>query len=379
MNYDAKIRREIKAEQKAIVVKNLGKIMGALVLFTLPILLLSFVSAILSVSGMGRVMSAAPYSMYAVDAMQSINDASTLVSLLSFIISAPLTFGLMRFYIKLMRRQEVGPTEVLHPLTSLKTLWRAIRMSLVLSLRTFIWMIGPIIIGVIVLSTMLISSMAIMPGGNLTVDSVATMAGALIVGYVLFFIGLMLIEVKVSMYQAGYVRLHDNEFIGTWDATRQGNEAFRGHYGDLLVFYLSFLPWYLIYVVLSCIATLPMILTTFNSFMNPSSFSMGGFVLSFVLLLLLAVTYGAFLTSYQQMSFFRLFERLAPAPEQPVDYTAFQVAPQSWQPQAPAPQWQPQAPTQPQEPEPQNPQQPDASAPPAPEQGSEERTDTPEE
>ena len=47
-------------------------------------------------------------------------------------------------------------------------------------------------------------------------------------------------------YSAGWVVLHDNEQYGVWNATRDASAVFRGRFGALLIFELSFLGWNLL-------------------------------------------------------------------------------------------------------------------------------------
>ena len=329
MHYDSNVRKEIKAEQKAIVEAHYWRVVGATLLCIVPMVLISLIAMFMSAGGaVGAAMSGDLYAI--AQASEAMNSAQTLEQVLSLVIGAPLTMGLMNFSIGLMRGEEPGASEVFQPFTSLRVLWRAIRMNLVMFLRSLIWLIGPMIVFFIAVFAVVFGG--IDAYGNMTTDGVVGM----VVLFLVFMVVIMLISVKLSMYRAGYVRLHDSEFIGTWDATREGSEAFRGRYFDLLKFFLSFTPWYLLYIGVVLLCMLPALLTN----------SVGLLLLGCIALLAFIILYLPFLTAYQNMSFLRLFERLAPAPEQPQDYSAFQVNTQPGQQTAEQPFWSP-APQQP--------------------------------
>ena len=59
---------------------------------------------------------------------------------------------------------------------------------------------------------------------------------------------MVLIMAKVSSYVGGYVLIQDDETMGAWRAVSASAELFRGRYGQLLTFCLSFLPWVLLAV-----------------------------------------------------------------------------------------------------------------------------------
>lgn len=312
MNYDANVRKEIKAEQKQIVLRHYPRILGVHILYALPFILIGLIGAVMTFNSMvSAVMSA---NLYAVtQASQSVDTANTIVWIMQIAVGGPLLFGLRGFQIELMRGKEPGVGLLFHPFTSLRTLWRSIRMCLVLYLRSLIWTIVPTILYMIFAFTFLIGSM-VAGGGEPEMTSMAT---SFLLLTLLYLIALGFISVKIATYQAGYVCLYDNEYIGTWDATRAGAEAFRGHYKDVLVFFLSFTPWFLLYVGLVIAACIPMIGGLISTGGLPFGAAVSGSIITIILILAIVLLYIPFLTSYQQMSFMRLFERLAPAPEQP--------------------------------------------------------------
>lgn len=305
MNYDTSVRKRIKAEQKSIVVSNFKMILGMKLLFLLPFILLGILDVLSSWQQIlpllaGDFSSRSPVS-------------SNWISLLQLVIGAPLTLGMMHFYITLMRGEQANISLLFHPFTSLRTFWRSLRMTLALVLRSVLWMIPPFIV-VFIISIALFAPYV----GNAS-SSFSHMAVPFIVMVLLYSIVFSLINVRLAYYNAGYVRLHDNEFIGCWDAQREAAQAFRGHYGDLLLFFLSFTPWYLAEIALGGLLLSPILLVGFN----PSAASVMVIVPCLIAFSIAMIFFSAFLDSYVTMSFLRLFEHLAPAPEQPVETVPF--------------------------------------------------------
>lgn len=320
MNYDATVRGEIKREQRGIVKSHLGKIIGLHVLYGLPLVLISLMSFGMSWgNSMSAAMTGNPYLV--MQASQSMYASNFLIWALQLIVGSPLLMGLYNYYIELMRGGEPGYGMLFHPFTSLTMLWRSIRMQLCMMLRSVIWMVGPCVVlfaGI----TIAVFSIVLDPYGDPT-----GAIWALVALYVLFLAAVLLIGVKLAAYRAGYVRLHDNGYIGTWDATREGAEAFKGHYKDLLVFFLSFTPWYLLYIGLCIVAALPIFIGLISVVGSGNPYAVlttmtSSLIVACILFIVVQVIYGSFLMAYQETSFLRLFECVAPAPEEPIDTAA---------------------------------------------------------
>ncbi|NCB28816.1 MAG: DUF975 family protein [Clostridia bacterium] len=338
MHYDATVRKRIKSEQKAIIIANFKHILGMKLLFLLPFLLIGTLDVLWSWQQLEPLLSG--------DFVGTIPTGSNLTWILQLVIGAPLVLGMMTFYITLMREEHASISLLFHPFTSLRTFGRSIRMLLMLWLRSFLWTLLPSIL----LTASLIPAV-ISYSYTAGAPSFAFLAQC-VVSLFLFLIVMALISVRLATYQAGYVRLHDNEFIGCWDAQREAAQAFSGHYGDLLLFFLSFVPWYLAQIVVCGIMLSPVLLVG----VNLSTTSIIVAVLSGIALCIVMLLFSTFINAYQTMSFLRLFEHLAPAPEQPINFApfaeqdSFEQNPFWRVPEAPAPSEQPEEPTQPETP-----------------------------
>ncbi|HIY53081.1 MAG TPA: hypothetical protein H9832_03915, partial [Candidatus Agathobaculum merdavium] len=145
--FTAQARKEIKRICKERVLSNLGRCVGIKFLFSLPFVLL----VILMYAAMfGRVI-AMVLSGYQDEYMLAMALASGMNTVwvtvfLMLVISGPLSFGLMRFYVRLQRGEEAGVGTLLEPFTSLRSIWAGIKMEFCLAFRSFLWMIGPVAI-----------------------------------------------------------------------------------------------------------------------------------------------------------------------------------------------------------------------------------------
>lgn len=330
MNNFTQLRKQIKQTQKRQVMNNLGKISMAHLIYLIPITLLSIISTFISVNSLTQQVY---YFQQSSLSSYTLSSYSTLLTILQLVVSGPLTFGLMNFYIRLMREGNASPTLVIHPLTSLKMAWRGIRMELTLAVRAFIVSIGPIILISIILSAIMLELTPEYGQSYASPQSAAYPAMIFaLVACVLFLLVLIFISVKIMMYQAGYLLLQDHDDLGAWKATQRSNNIFRGHFKDLLVFFFSFTPWGILLTVLSILAALPALLplvsfiTGYYSgyYTDPLSL-IAGVVITILLEIILSLTLSSWLSAYMQTSFFSLFEHIAPAPVTPVQFQANQT------------------------------------------------------
>ncbi len=297
MQYDASVRKRIKATQKATVIANFKQILGMKVLFLLPLILIGVLDILWSRQQLAPLLAGDLTA-----AMPAGNDWTWFLQL---VIGAPLLFGMMTFYITLMREEQASVSLLLQPFTSLRTFGRSLRMMLLLWLRSMLWMLVPFM----GLSIALFAILSANPGAlNAPTTAFASRFAVIMLVYGIAY---ALIAVRLAFYQAGYVRLHDNEFIGCWDAQRESAQAFQGHYGDLLLFFLSFAPWYLGFAAISGLLVMPMVLFGASNLLMLSLLG--------VVFVVVALLFSVFISAYQTMSFLHLFEHLAPAPEQPAD------------------------------------------------------------
>ena len=147
-SFTAETRRQLKREQKARVMENLGRCIGIQLMYLVPYVLLM---VILYVSVFGRAfaliaggVSANDYQLMAA-LSRGLNTVWLCIALM-LAITGPLQFGLMHFYIGLAHGEDVTVGTLMYPFTSLKSVWAGIRMVFTLWLRGIIWSIVPTVI-----------------------------------------------------------------------------------------------------------------------------------------------------------------------------------------------------------------------------------------
>ena len=201
-SFTAETRRQLKREQKARVMENLGRCIGIQLMYLVPYVLLM---VILYVSVFGRAfaliaggVSANDYQLMAA-LSRGLNTIWLCIALM-LAITGPLQFGLMHFYIGLAHGEDVTVGTLMYPFTSLKSVWAGIRMVFTLWLRGIIWSIVPTVI-----YSAIVFSVAVAVSDTAQYQVIA---GVLQVVYLLVMIP---IRVKLQTYNAGWLLLAQDE------------------------------------------------------------------------------------------------------------------------------------------------------------------------
>lgn len=317
--FNAQKRKEIKRTCKSHVSARLGTCIGANILYGLPIVLvLMIVYITMFGSSFALMLSGADENAIAQAMMRGSGSGIFTALLLTVVISGPLSFGLMRFYTELARDGQPGAGMVLQPFTSGASLWTGIRMSFCLFLRSLIWNALP---------TFLLTTAAIALGIVAFATGVNNIMNVLLVLlYILYFIATFFINIKVSTYSLGWVVLHDNEQYGAWNASRDASAVFRGHFGALVVFTLSFLGWDILAggAVYLCI-----LLGSLGAGLLGGGLGLAVMIVCLVAALCLGLVLGIFVSAYAQTSLIGMFDYLA-TPEPPS--TSFEQTDYDWTP-----------------------------------------------
>ena len=303
--FTAQQRREVKRASRARVWDNIGRCIGIQLLCAVPYVLLL---VILYVTLFGRVFAllAAGYTdnyILGSAAAEGLNSV-WVVLFVMLVITGPLQYGLMRFYIGLRRGGEPGVSTLFQAFTSLQDLWTGIKMAFCLFFRSLLWTVGPTVLYMFAL-------MAVTINAILTRQSppASVMVG---IG-VLYGLVMLLINVKLLTYRAGWVVLYDHPDCSVWDATAHAGRAFRGQFGRLLLFVLSFIGWYILLAGVMWVC-LRLGLRGWEFFAGAT----GVAVLAAALLaaVCLYVVLGSFISAYGTTSFVGMYETLAAAENQ---------------------------------------------------------------
>lgn len=299
--FTAQTRKEIKKACKGRVMNNLGRCIGINFLYMVPFALLL---VILYLSLFGRVfaMAMSGYTdeyMLGMALARGMNSVWVVVFLM-IVISGPLTFGMMRFYLALQRGEEPGVSMLFKPFTSLRSLWTGIKMEFCLTFRSFLWMIGPTVVYMVLAFSLAFG--AAMSGNVNSASTVVTILN------ILYIIALIPIEVKIMTYNAGWVILCDDETHSVWDATREASAAFKGQYGKLFVFALSFIGWNILLIGVTYLCGG---LGVAGLVLVKGGTGIAIMVTALIAAVCLAVLLGAFLNAYELTSFFGMYEYLS--------------------------------------------------------------------
>ena len=303
-NFTAQMRKEIKRNCKARTLENWGRCMGIQVLYLVPFVLL-FIMLYIGLFGRVFSMLAQGYVdeyQTTLALAQGMNTA-WVVLFLMLVVSGPLEYGMMRFYIGLQRGGEPGVGTLLTPFTSLQSLWEGVKMAFCLFFRRLLWIIGPA-----VLCTCLLvgATLNVVLSGRMLSD------GAIIAIWLLYMFITIPIEIKLQTYRAGWVLLHDGKENSVWDATGRASRAFKGQYGRLFVFGLSFIGWY---ILLFGITWLCLGIGAAGLELIPGGFGIAVFAAALVAALCLDVVLGGFLSAYVNTSFIGMYEVLSASAE----------------------------------------------------------------
>lgn len=308
--WNAQKRKECKRKCKAHVAAHLGSCIGANVLYSLPIILLMLIVYLTMFgSSFALLVAGADESVVAQAMLRGTGSGLFTAVLLLLVVSGPLTFGLMRFYTDLTRGGRPGAGAVLQPITSGASLWTGIRMSFCLFLRSLMWTVPPTVL--LTIGAVAVSAMSFMTG------SPDSMTGGLIVLYAVYGLVSFLISIKLMTYSAGWVVLHDNEQYGVWNATRDASDVFRGRFGALLIFELSFLGWNLLALasVYLCFLLGMLGLTVIGG-----GLGIAVMAVSLIAALCVGLVVGSFVNGYYQTSFIAMFDYLATPEPQPMHF-----------------------------------------------------------
>lgn len=325
MEFNAQIRKQIKAEQKQHVKSHFVRSVGVTILSALPLLLIAMLYSFSVLSPMMEYIErlGADDSAALMYAYSQIMMRYAGLLLLMVVVGAPLTLGLMNFFVELSRGQKPAIGVLFHPFSSIRLIWRSIRMQLCLMLRAFLWVVIPYMICMMVM-TMVATPIMLSAAAGKEVGAAAIVLFLLwIVAYIVI---ILLCSARVSVYNAGYVALHDDNTVGVWQATRQANTVFRGHFKDLIVFYLSFTPWYLILIGIALLAILPVQFSAIaaipeGAMAGISAAPSAGAVILCVVLMIVYCILSLVLSVYQNASFLAMYEYLAKKPTQEQDQT----------------------------------------------------------
>ncbi len=226
---------------------------------------------------------------------------SVVYALALLLIGAPLTFGLMRYFIRLGRgeRPTVGVLG-----SGFLSYFASIKLNVCLGFRSFLWMFFPVIIYAF---------------AGTYIDMNTSGAGYIFLNMfkeLIYLIVVFLVGIKLQEYAGGYVIMGDDKTRGAWESTKESAGYFKGHYTDLLVFNLSFIPWALLIFLLISISI--------GAVVSMIAFSVSWSTITVTVIAAVIIIFllSCYVTCYQRTAFFMLCDHLGMYPESDADETA---------------------------------------------------------
>lgn len=204
-------RKQIKLHARQTVQKNL--IMAA-ALFIIPVAIQGLVSTILGWLG---------------------DFGSFFAGIINFIITAFISVGYAKAFLRLSREGNGELTDLLH---GTKKWERTLMLGLWYWLFTLAWTIVPTLIVVTTIGIVTVGSAAIESQALVGVAVIVTIIGGIILSLIGFFI-------QIRYGFAAYL-LIDEPTLDPKDCISQSKRMVSGHYGELIVFYLSFFGWFIL-------------------------------------------------------------------------------------------------------------------------------------
>lgn len=311
IEFNSDTRKQIKRAARDNMKGRLASITGVQILNALPFIVLAiifyvvffvrlFVYAFRGVFIVGpETPSVDPSIVFSL--IGEITIMTIVYALALLLIGAPLTFGLMRYFIRLGRgeRPTVGVLG-----SGFLSYFASIKLNICLGFRSFLWLFFPVIIYAF---------------AGTYIDMNTFGAGYIFLNMlkeIIYLIVVFLIGIKLQEYAGAYVLMGDDKTRGAWESTKESSRHFKGHYMDLLVFNLSFIPWALLIFLLASISI--------GAVVSMAAFSVSGSAIMIIVIAAIIIIFllSCYVTCYQRTAFFMLCDYLGMYPETGSDETA---------------------------------------------------------
>lgn len=232
MIYDAQARKDYKAQARADIRKKFWPTIGAVILASIPLILMSVIMSI-GMDGFNSLTDAS-----GLDAILAVYGKfakySALYLIIYFFVGSPITFGAKHYYVSRARGEDSTVGLIFQPFTSGKSYLTSLKLSLSIGIRSLGWLIlvsAVILIGIIPLVTSAFS------------DSDALFGVLLFVYIVVVCVVSLWASVKIRRYDGAYICMIDTPDASVWQATGACAKIFKNHNWELFVFDLSFILW----------------------------------------------------------------------------------------------------------------------------------------
>lgn len=232
MIYDARARKDYKAQARADIRKKFWPTIGAVILASIPLILMSIIMAI-GMDGLNSLSDASGFDAV-LAAYGKLAKYGALYAVIYFFVGSPITFGAKHYYVSRARGEDSTVGLIFQPFTSGKSYLTSLKLTLSIGIRSLGW---------------LVLTYAIILVGLIPLVSSAFSDSDMLFG-VLLFIYIVVIcvvaawaSVKIRRYDGAYICMIDTPDASVWQATGACAKIFKNHNWELFVFDLSFLLW----------------------------------------------------------------------------------------------------------------------------------------
>lgn len=232
MIYDAQARKDYKAQARADIRKKFWPTIGAVILASIPLILMSIIMAI----GMDGLNSLSDTSSFdtVLAAYGKLAKYGALYAVIYFFVGSPITFGAKHYYVSRARGEDSTVGLIFQPFTSGKSYLTSLKLTLSIGIRSLGW---------------LVLTYAIILVGLIPLVSSAFSDSDMLFGVLLFlYIVVVCViaawaSVKIRRYDGAYICMIDTPDASVWQATGACAKIFKNHNWELFVFDLSFFLW----------------------------------------------------------------------------------------------------------------------------------------
>lgn len=232
MIYDARARKDYKAQARADIRKKFWPTIGAVILASIPLMLMSVIMAI-GMDGLDSLNDASGFDAV-LAAYGKLAKYGALYAVIYFFVGSPITFGAKHYYVSRARGEDSTVGLIFQPFTSGKSYLTSLKLSLSIFIRSLGWLIvtyAIILVGLIPLVSSAFS------------DSDALFGILLFLYIIAICVVAAWASVKIRRYDGAYICMIDTPDASVWQATGACAKIFKNHNWELFVFDLSFFLW----------------------------------------------------------------------------------------------------------------------------------------
>ena len=248
-----KLRKLVKRNGKRCLYNNWGKAVAIVLLMLAVSLLFTMIEMIIglvfgapqivNVGNDGYWLNNLPNTSWLSIALTSI------IAVGSFLITTPLKLGVTRWYYELSEGESPELLSIFNCFSG-RQYFRALSLQIHILGRMLLWALLYFALPAAVLG----ASLWVLNYGpdymNLDMCYVIGSMGFLFAALLLLFFGLFYAVAMQKFFLARYYVTNEN--LGVWEALKKSRHATKGKRGEILLFHLSFLPWFL-----SCVLVIP--------------------------------------------------------------------------------------------------------------------------